>query len=305
MNYIILDLEWNSAYSREHGRFINEIIEIGAVKLDEKLCEVDSFRATVRSRLTKKLSGRFKTLTSISNEEMLSGVPFEKGLEFYSNWVSPDDITMTWSNTDLYVLLENCRLFSKYDRIPCIGLYIDLQRFVQGEMSRGGVDFGGQQVSLANAAGMLGIDTESMDLHRAQSDSRLCCIILNKIYDKGRLHALCEDTAAADYYDRLTYKAYIVSDINSPLVDRSLLKFKCEACDRPARRTDNWIFKSRAFRAPFVCDNCGNKFMGRVTFKKLYDKVTVKRSCGPMPVPKETAAEDGAPKTGEKAEIKS
>ena len=40
MKYIILDLEWNSAYSVKESRFINEIIEIGAVKLDENLNEI-------------------------------------------------------------------------------------------------------------------------------------------------------------------------------------------------------------------------------------------------------------------------
>ena len=37
MNIVILDLEWNGAYSRRLHGFINEIIEFGAVKLDEKL----------------------------------------------------------------------------------------------------------------------------------------------------------------------------------------------------------------------------------------------------------------------------
>ncbi len=36
MNIVVLDLEWNGAYSRKLRGFINEIIEIGAVKLDKK-----------------------------------------------------------------------------------------------------------------------------------------------------------------------------------------------------------------------------------------------------------------------------
>ena len=35
MNYIIFDLEWNNAYSYVSKGFMNEIIEIGAVKLNE------------------------------------------------------------------------------------------------------------------------------------------------------------------------------------------------------------------------------------------------------------------------------
>ena len=37
MNYVILDLEWNAAYSRKLKGYINEIIEFGAVKCDEQL----------------------------------------------------------------------------------------------------------------------------------------------------------------------------------------------------------------------------------------------------------------------------
>ena len=45
MTTIILDLEWNTAYYPKQSRFINEIIEFGAVKLDENL--EDTIRVTV------------------------------------------------------------------------------------------------------------------------------------------------------------------------------------------------------------------------------------------------------------------
>ena len=37
MNFVILDLEWNGTYSRRLKGFMNEIIEFGAVKVDECL----------------------------------------------------------------------------------------------------------------------------------------------------------------------------------------------------------------------------------------------------------------------------
>ena len=43
MSYVILDLEWNSAYSRQEHRFVNEIIEFGAVKVDDSFCEAGCF----------------------------------------------------------------------------------------------------------------------------------------------------------------------------------------------------------------------------------------------------------------------
>ena len=51
MNYIVLDLEWNQCPTGKSGeirRLPFEIIEIGAVKLDENLQYVDSFREIVQ-----------------------------------------------------------------------------------------------------------------------------------------------------------------------------------------------------------------------------------------------------------------
>ena len=45
MQYIILDLEWNTAFDKRRKEFVNEIIEFGAVKLDDSLEEVTPFRA--------------------------------------------------------------------------------------------------------------------------------------------------------------------------------------------------------------------------------------------------------------------
>jgi inhibitor of KinA sporulation pathway (predicted exonuclease)/predicted RNA-binding Zn-ribbon protein involved in translation (DUF1610 family) len=280
----LLDLEWNSAYSGAHKKFINEIIEIGAVKLDEDLREVDCFRQTIRSGLTRRLSGRFKRLTNITNEEMRAGVSLSEGLRRYGEWVGPDDITMTWSNTDLYVLLENCRLFTEWERPVCVGRYVDVQRFVQEEMARRGlIADAKQQISLGRAAELFGIDVAELDLHRAQTDSRLCCLLLQRTFDPIRLAAEVQDTRAADYYDRLTFKSYVISDIHSPDIDREALKFCCEDCGAPARRRGKWIFKSRSFRAPFRCEACGKEFIGRAVFKKTYDGVTVKHTTRPMP----------------------
>ena len=37
MQFIVMDLEWNNTYAKKANGYINEIIEIGAVKLDEDI----------------------------------------------------------------------------------------------------------------------------------------------------------------------------------------------------------------------------------------------------------------------------
>ena len=81
MNYIILDLEWDSAYCKKHGRFVNQILQIGAVKLNEDFKEIGKFSKTVRSSFAKKVSNRFATLTGITTSDMLAGIPFSEAVK--------------------------------------------------------------------------------------------------------------------------------------------------------------------------------------------------------------------------------
>ena len=111
MEYIILDNEWNTSYKKINGKCFNELIEIGAVKLDSKLREISRFSVLIKSTFTKKLSSRFQRLTNITTEEMNSkGVTFSQAVALYSEWAGTEAVTLTWSNSDLYVLLENFRL---------------------------------------------------------------------------------------------------------------------------------------------------------------------------------------------------
>lgn len=284
MEYIILDNEWHTPYCKVNGKCINELIEIGAVKLDENLNEISRFSVLIKSTFTNKLGSRFQRLTNITTEEMLrDGMTFEQAVSLYSEWACSDAVTMTWSNSDLYVLLENFRLRRRLNTVPIIGKYIDLQKYVQNEMIRLGHSIT-SQVSVANAAIMLGISIDGIGLHRALDDSLLCADMLRKVYDKERLMSYCVDTSVPDYYKRLTFKAYIVRDIDSPLVNKKKMEFKCERCGKDAKRTTSWVFKGHFFNAEFVCPECDYKFIGRVTIKKYYDKVVVKHNTVPIPI---------------------
>ena len=70
MTAIVLDLEWNGAHCPAIGAYFNEIIEIGAVKLDDHMRIVDEFQMTVRPTANKKLSHIVKDLTHITEAEL-------------------------------------------------------------------------------------------------------------------------------------------------------------------------------------------------------------------------------------------
>ena len=66
MSYVILDLEWNASYSKMLHKFVNEIIEFGAVKTDDEFNIIDTFSVMVVPKIGKILSPKVKHLSKIS-----------------------------------------------------------------------------------------------------------------------------------------------------------------------------------------------------------------------------------------------
>ncbi len=289
MNYIILDLEWDSSYFVKQKRFINQILQIGAVKLNENFDVTDSIELTIRSPISKRVSGRFASLTGITSEKMRNGIPFEQAVKRYNEWVGSNTITMTWSDSDLYTILENEDNLLNSVRFK-IEKYLDLQRFIQGEMRLKGYTEK-NQISLENATEWFCLKTDGLDFHTARDDSLACAMLLKKCYNKERFELLVRDTSNPEFYKRLRFKSYSISKINDKDIDKSQLEFNCEKCNRRAKRISKWRYSNRWFSANFECA-CGEKFNGRVTFKKTYDNVLVRRKVCEFKPPKvKTAAQ--------------
>lgn len=56
MDIVILDLEWNAAYSRRIKGYINEIIQFGAVKVSPGLQEKSCFSCFVKPQVSKHVN---------------------------------------------------------------------------------------------------------------------------------------------------------------------------------------------------------------------------------------------------------
>ena len=276
MDYIILDLEWDSAYSAKHKRFINQILQIGAVKLNGEFNIVDTFEETVKSEISKKVTERFAGLTGITTEKMLAGVPFDTAVDRYNAWAGKNTVTMTWSDSDLYTIKDNEECLLSGGRKFAIEKYLDLQRFVQGELRRGGYE-NKNQISLGAAAELLGVKTDSFELHTAKDDSLLSVALLQKCYNEERFSALIRDTADPEFYKRLRFKPYNISDINDKLINKEDLRFFCDRCGEKAKRITKWRYRNRWFSAKFECKKCGRRFWGRIFFKKTYDDLIVRK----------------------------
>ncbi len=277
MNFVILDLEWNGTYSRRIKGFINEIIEFGAVKVDRNLNIIDTFEALVRPQVGKKISGKIKTLTSITNEDLEGGLQFMQVTSRFKKWVG-DAVLMTWGTSDILALIENCRYFCGNAHIPFLSRYVNLQAYCEKMLDYDAT----KQMGLSTSAQLLEIDEEDFDHHRALGDSLLSLRCLQKLYSPETIIPFIQDAEAAEFYDRIQFKTAIICDLNNPLIKRGDMSFDCDLCGCHAHRTSEWQLKNKSYRALFVCHQCHHKFYGRVQFKLKYEGMAVKKAILPF-----------------------
>jgi DNA polymerase III epsilon subunit-like protein len=118
MYYISLDLEWNQAYAEQAlavqkrlaSRLRGEVIQIGAVKLDENLAICGSYSVIVRPKYFRRIHRHVMRLTGISQEMIDRGMPLPEAAESFRRWCGEDFAFLTWGPDDIPMLEDNLRI---------------------------------------------------------------------------------------------------------------------------------------------------------------------------------------------------
>ena len=107
MSYIVLDLEWNQAMS-SHASIYNhlpihlsgEIIQIGAVKLDENFCPAEEFQSDVKPVYFRSMHYKVKKLTGIDSARLSSACGFKEAFARFREFCGEDCTFYTWGYDD-------------------------------------------------------------------------------------------------------------------------------------------------------------------------------------------------------------
>lgn len=111
MNYIIFDLE--ATCEKDNKAFKNEIIEIGAVKLNDNLEIVDTFDEFIKPKLSPILTGFCKELTTIKQSDVDNADNFSKVADKFKQWIGvgkEDYILCSWGFYDKNQFINDCML---------------------------------------------------------------------------------------------------------------------------------------------------------------------------------------------------
>ncbi len=290
MNYIVLDLEWNQAAYKvdEEDEIPFEIIEIGAVKLNEKAEKIDQFSCLIRPQIYPFLLRRTKEITGLRDDDLDSkGIYFEDAGEQFLDWCGKDYIFCIWGPSDLTQLERN---LAYYDiKIPWKYplKYLDVQKLYALQMQEGKT-----RRTLEYVIGALEIPIEGQ-FHRAIEDAEYTARVFQRI-DREKY----ESFFSVDYYriprNRFeeatfyfeTYSKYVSRKFNlkeEAVKNRRVREMPCFYCRRQMKKEINWFSDGgHSYFALATCKNHG-LMKGRIRIKTTenYDGVFAVRTIKP------------------------
>ena len=174
MKVIVVDLEMNPiarAYQEERKICRMEIIEIGAVVLDDSYHEIGSFKTLVKPQYNTGIGSTYEKLTGISTAMVQDAPLFADALSMFVSWCQSfrDEVCIyQWSESDM----AQVRAEMKLKKIPIteqnqdfLTDWYDFQREYNKAL---GLE---NSVSLENALMYAGLDFEGQQ-HDALFDAR-------------------------------------------------------------------------------------------------------------------------------------
>ena len=275
MNYIVVDFEWNqSPYGKSaaNKRLPFEIIEIGAVKLNEQGQEIDQFSQIVKPKVYKKLHHITKNLTGITEKELNAGRPFREVMEEFLAWCGESYMFCTWGNLDLLELQRNLKFFHMEEMLGGPITYHNVQKlfrlFYTDENSTASLEYAIEYLNLKKDRGF----------HRAVCDAMYTADVF--------LTMNLEEAAkwyTVDYYQNPknrkaelkliypTYSKYISKEFSnkeSAMEDREVRTSRCFACGKSAPKRIRWfVGKNKAYYCLSECSEHGF-LRGKIRIKK-------------------------------------
>ncbi|MBR3993166.1 MAG: exonuclease domain-containing protein [Anaerotignum sp.] len=173
MNYIVLDLEFNQSFPFKSGKKVEpnpecpfEIIQIGAVKLNERFEQLDTFDAMIRPQIYPRLHPFVEKITGIRAEMLADKPSFKEAYEGFLKFIGNEPaILCTWGGDDVKSLFRNI-LFHDLDADALTNQFLNVQPFAAQHLNHEA----GKAIGLKNAVEALGIP-EAETFHNALNDA--------------------------------------------------------------------------------------------------------------------------------------
>ena len=125
MHYIVLDLEWNQpmtfrggGYRAAQGKLLFEMLQIGAVRLNDRLEVYDSFNQLIQPSCYFRIHPHIKRITHISEYDIADAPLFTEAYTSFCHWCGEDSVLLTWGCDDISVFEQNIHYFGCEQPLP-------------------------------------------------------------------------------------------------------------------------------------------------------------------------------------------
>lgn len=261
MNYVVLDLEWNQpqdGIKTELRELPFEIVEIGAILLDESFQAIGEFSRIVKPNVYQEMNEYTGKLIHLQMSELKKGRPFPDVMKEFLEWCKEDYIFCTWGSQDLVELQRNM----DYYHMPALSkapfAYLDVQKLFNIACTKDKI-----QRSLEYAVDYLNI-TQDIPFHRAFSDAFYTSEVLkllpesvlsNQSFDTYHPPKSRREEIHVRFSDYNKYISRCFPSKERAMQDSEVTSTYCYICNRRLPRKIRWFsVNSKHFYSVSVCD---------------------------------------------------
>ena len=275
MNYIVLDLEWNQCPNgkcKENRNLPFEIIEIGAVKLDESRRYVDEFHQLVKPVIYKELHHITRSLVRLSIEDLSEGDDFKEAVGKFFDWCGEDYIFCTWGSMDLTELQRNCRFFGIQHSFGMPFIFYDVQKLyslcysdgktrqslegaIEEQQFEKDIPFNAALSDALYTARIL----EKMDFEKVKSYTSVDTFVI----PASRAEEIC---VVYDSYSKYISRGF--RDKDELMKDGTVFSTRCYKCNRPVRRKIRWFSTNQKIYYCLACCPEHGYIKGKLKIRK-------------------------------------
>lgn len=217
MNYIIFDLEFNQGYCDKTVEALTkktttskklpfEIIQIGAINVNEDLEKISTFKSFVNPKVHTKLHPYVHKITGITEAKLEDKESFPEVYNKLINFIgkSEDVVLCVWGIVDIKELLRNIKFYNlPTDVIP--KKYIDVQYHASKYLGTKNKT----KIGLKNAIELLNIKT-ACDFHDAFNDAYYTYEVFKNIFTPSIKPLIYDDRNRRTVKD-MSHKKYKVN----------------------------------------------------------------------------------------------
>lgn len=183
MNYMVFDLEFNQVFnfSKDSTKVADprcpfEIIDIGAVKLDESLSAVEKFDSLIKPRIYTRIHPMVRRITGITREALKNAKTFKTVYGSLVKFMSNVDALCVWGgSSDIRELYRNAEYYG-LDTSIIPKKYIDVQHYADISLKQ----TKGANIALSSAVEAFDIPVEQR-FHDAFNDAFYTAEVFKKL----------------------------------------------------------------------------------------------------------------------------